>query len=174
MYKIIGADQKEYGPVTADQIRQWIAERRLNGLSLILPEGGTEWKPLAQCLEFSAALASAPGALGPVPSTTPAPLAYAGSAQVPRTNPMALTSLIMGILSISCCWCFCGFPFNLLGIIFSIVGLVQINRNPAIEEGRSLAIAGLVLSIISLLLSFLGMFLQLPGFLEQFHRQFKF
>ena len=31
MYKIIGADQKEYGPVTAEQLRQWIAEGRVNG-----------------------------------------------------------------------------------------------------------------------------------------------
>ena len=28
MYKIQGADQKDYGPVTADLMRQWIAERR--------------------------------------------------------------------------------------------------------------------------------------------------
>src|SRR5256884_2188133 len=31
MYKIIGADQKEYGPITADQVRQWMAEGRANG-----------------------------------------------------------------------------------------------------------------------------------------------
>ena len=30
MYKIIGANQTEYGPVSAEQIRQWIAEGRVN------------------------------------------------------------------------------------------------------------------------------------------------
>ena len=30
MYKIIGADKKEYGPITADQLRQWLAEGRVN------------------------------------------------------------------------------------------------------------------------------------------------
>jgi hypothetical protein len=33
MYRIIGADQKEYGPVTQDQICQWIAEGRANAHS---------------------------------------------------------------------------------------------------------------------------------------------
>jgi multisubunit Na+/H+ antiporter MnhG subunit len=43
--------------------------------------------------------------------------------------------------------------FGALGIIFSLVGLSQINRNPEFYEGRGLAIAGLVLSILSLLLA---------------------
>ena len=30
MYIIIGGDQKEYGPITADDVRQWIAEGRLS------------------------------------------------------------------------------------------------------------------------------------------------
>ena len=30
MYKIIGSDQKVYGPVTAEQLRQWLAEGRVN------------------------------------------------------------------------------------------------------------------------------------------------
>ena len=47
MYKIIGADQKEYGPVTAEQLRQWITEGRVNGQTSVWSEGATEWKPLA-------------------------------------------------------------------------------------------------------------------------------
>ncbi|MBU6411734.1 MAG: DUF4339 domain-containing protein, partial [Verrucomicrobia bacterium] len=46
MYKIIGADGRQYGPAGADQIRRWLAENRLNAHSLALPEGATEWKPL--------------------------------------------------------------------------------------------------------------------------------
>jgi sulfite exporter TauE/SafE len=52
-------------------------------------------------------------------------------------------------------FCCCGgFPFNLLGLVFSLIGLSQINRHPELYEGRSQAIAGLVLSIASLLLIF--------------------
>jgi hypothetical protein len=47
MYRIIGVDGKEYGPVSADQLRQWIAEGRVNLQTQIKPEGATEWQPLS-------------------------------------------------------------------------------------------------------------------------------
>jgi hypothetical protein len=53
MYKIIGGDHKEYGPVSADEIRRWLAEGRLNGQSLIRLDSGAEWKPLASFPEFA-------------------------------------------------------------------------------------------------------------------------
>ena len=40
MYKIIGADGKEYGPIAADALKKWIAEGRVNAQTKILPEGG--------------------------------------------------------------------------------------------------------------------------------------
>ena len=39
MYKVLGADQKEYGPVSAEQVQQWIRDRRLNSQSLLMLEG---------------------------------------------------------------------------------------------------------------------------------------
>ena len=68
MYKIIGADQKEYGPVTADQIHAWITEGRVNGQTSIWVEGATEWKPLATFPEFAPLLTSQPPVLSPLPS----------------------------------------------------------------------------------------------------------
>src|SRR6185437_5849570 len=53
MYKIIGGDQKEYGPSTAEEIRQWVAEGRADGKTLIRAEGEDEWKPLASVPEFA-------------------------------------------------------------------------------------------------------------------------
>ena len=41
MYKIIGADGKEYGPITSEQLRQWMAEGRANLQTRVLPEGAT-------------------------------------------------------------------------------------------------------------------------------------
>jgi len=53
MYKIIGADGNEYGPVSAEQIRQWITEGRLNAASRIQLEGSGEWKLVREVAEFS-------------------------------------------------------------------------------------------------------------------------
>ena|SRR5437867_2185147 len=58
MYKIIGADQKEYGPVSVDQINAWILEGRANGQTRVQSEGSEEWKTLSSLPEFAAALAA--------------------------------------------------------------------------------------------------------------------
>src|SRR5258707_352361 len=44
MYRLIGGDQKEYGPVSADEVRLWITQRRLQASSLVQAEGTTDWK----------------------------------------------------------------------------------------------------------------------------------
>ena len=43
MYKIIGTDQKEYGPVSSDQIQQWITQGRVNAQTKAQSDSG-EWK----------------------------------------------------------------------------------------------------------------------------------
>lgn len=52
MYKIIGSDGKEYGPIDAQQIMRWLAEGRVNLQSMVLAEGATEWKPLGEFPEL--------------------------------------------------------------------------------------------------------------------------
>ena len=66
MYKILGSDQKEYGPVSAQQIIQWINEGRANGATLARAEGTENWLPLASIPEFAALF---PGQ--PVPAAVP-------------------------------------------------------------------------------------------------------
>lgn len=58
MYKIIGADQKEYGPVSAELIRQWIREGRAGTQTSVLAEGATDWQPLGTLPEFADDLAA--------------------------------------------------------------------------------------------------------------------
>jgi uncharacterized membrane protein len=72
-YTIIGGDQKEYGPITADDVRQWIAEGRLNEQTQIKVEGAAEFRPLGTFAEFGDAFLSG----GAMPVTPPA---FAGSA----------------------------------------------------------------------------------------------
>ena len=60
MYKIIGADGREYGPVSAAQLRQWIAEGRESIHTSAQTEGSSEWVPLGSLPEFADASAVAP------------------------------------------------------------------------------------------------------------------
>lgn len=53
---MIGADGREYGPVTSAQLRSWIAQRRANGDTKIRPEDSKDWAPLKTWPEFADAL----------------------------------------------------------------------------------------------------------------------
>ncbi len=170
MYKIIGSDGREYGPITADQLREWIAEGRANAQTRALAEGAAQWKPLTEYLEFAPALGRTPA-----PWPAPAPI-YLAPAR--RTNSLAFAAMVMGVLSLTsmvcCCGCCYGMPFNLLGIVFSLVALAQIRNDPQSQEGSGLAIAGLVLSLLSLLMLVLffafGVAMSTPDLLHKMQR----
>ena len=143
MYKIIGANQVEYGPITAEQVRQWVTEGRLNGLSKIQVDGSGQWKQLREMPEFASLLPPPPP-----PITLPAasPLS---SAAVPPNNPLAAWSLGTGIASLACCP---GFILSPISIALGAVALSQINRNPN-QGGRGMAAAGIVLGCISMVMT---------------------
>lgn len=61
---------------------------------------------------------------------------------------MAVAGFVCGLLGLLCCCC--GPLFSLLGIIFSWTALNQLNRDP-LQQGRGLAIAGMVLSILGVI-----------------------
>jgi hypothetical protein len=72
-YTIIGGDQKEYNLVTADDLRKWITDGRLNAQSLAKEESDTEFRPLSAFPEFADVLAA-----GSAPPPLTAPVAGAG------------------------------------------------------------------------------------------------
>jgi len=67
MYKIIGADGKEYGPVSPELLRDWIQQGRVSLQTQARLEGSTDWKPLSGFPEFAAA-ANLPPLMSPPPS----------------------------------------------------------------------------------------------------------
>lgn len=66
MYRIIGTDGREYGPVSRETLAQWIGEGRANGQTRAQAEGTTEWKTLAEFAEFANALTAKPQAALPI------------------------------------------------------------------------------------------------------------
>ena len=59
------------------------------------------------------------------------------------SNSMAIAGFVLGIISLFCCA-----PLNILGLIFSIVGMTQAK----VKGGKGLAIAGIIISIVSIVL----------------------
>jgi hypothetical protein len=150
MYKIVGADGRQYGPVSGEQIRQWIAAGRVESRTPAFTDGAKDWTFVGLLPEFANCFPTTPPVIAPVkPGFT------AGRLSV--TNSLATTGMICGILAWTLFCCCGGFPFNLLGLVFSLIALAQINRHPELYEGHGQAIAGLVLSLLSLLLILLSL-----------------
>src|SRR5580765_235255 len=144
MYKIRGADQNEYGPVSAEIVRQWIAQRRANAQTLVQAEGSADWRPLSAFPEFSRDL-QAPAAPPPVSGAAPRPASVVvGPA---KTSGLAIASLVLGILGLFSC----GLT-ALVGLILGIVSLVKIRDSKGQLRGEGLAIAGTCVSGVFLLL----------------------
>jgi hypothetical protein len=143
MYKIIGNDGKTYGPVNADKIREWIGQGRVDHRTPVLGEGATEWTYIGLLPEFSQKPPTVPPALEP-PRIAPLPTR--------ENNGFATAGFICGLLSLTVCCCCYGFPFNILGLVFSIIALVQLNGQTPRRSDWGLALAGLICSGISLLL----------------------
>jgi len=85
---------------------------------------------------------------------------YNAPVQAPGPNGFQITSLVLGILSILCCFCigfFWGIPsiiFSVAGLIFGIVGNKK-NKHGVGTAGIVCSIIGLVLAIIVLLFTVL-------------------
>lgn len=143
MFKLLGTDKKEYGPVSADQIQAWIAQGRANARTQLQAGGSTEWKALAEFPEFAAALQQPVGAAVPPSATTETQ----PPAAPPKTSPLAVTSLVLGCLGLLTC----GIT-SLVGLVLGIIALVRINKSKGQLGGQGLALAGTIVSAVFLLL----------------------
>lgn len=103
MYTIIGGDDREYGPVSAAQVEQWIAQRRANAQTRIKALGSATWGTLAEMPEFARALglppmppplpepaAPVPELVAPAVAATPLPADPRAAAFACRTRPYEL------------------------------------------------------------------------------------
>ena len=141
-YRIIGNDGKTYGPISAEKIREWIAQGRADSRTAVIADGAGEWTFLGLLPEFGRELADTPPVMAPP---------KIGALPVKKSNNFATAGFVCGLISLACC---CGCPFNILGLIFSIIALVQINGQVQKQEGWGLALAGLICSAASLLATF--------------------
>jgi hypothetical protein len=134
-YTIIGNDQKQYGSVTEEQLGQWLAEGRVGAQTKVQAEGSAEWKSLSEIPAFA----------GLMKSSTPPPLPSAAPAANAKTNAMAVTSLVLGILGLFTC----GLT-ALFGLICGIIAMVKVKNSGGKLSGSGLALAGTIVSGIFL------------------------
>jgi uncharacterized RDD family membrane protein YckC len=98
MFTIIGGDGREYGPVSADQVRSWIAAGRANLDTKAKAVGADEWRRLGDYAEFMPGEPLPPEIGAPAPAeSTPAaaPLAE-------RSTRLAANFIDNAIAAVAC------------------------------------------------------------------------
>jgi hypothetical protein len=95
-YYMVGGDGREYGPVSAAQLREWIVQRRADGGTKVRRDDHADFAPLSAWPEFADVLPSRSG-----PRDTPKPPRLDGS----RSDQLADEIIGRGI-DLSVCRCF--------------------------------------------------------------------
>jgi|688.fasta_scaffold178584_3 hypothetical protein len=150
LYHIIGADSREYGPVSLDQLKQWLNEGRLNPQSRVRAEDSADWMALGDLPEFKTTLTPA---FGP-----PQPVALPSAESVKqRVAPPAIFILVLSALNIMTSM------IGLLGTAFGgASGLppvrvdnpdvnLMIERTMSISWGLPLQVPGILIAITCLI-----------------------
>lgn len=127
MYKILGTDGHQYGPASAEDIRRWIAENRVNAQTPLQAEGATEWKPLDSFPEFAGASKPAsPPVIAPPPPASRASNKIAAGICGILIGHLGIHKFILGytnagliMLLVSLLTCGVG------GIVMWIIGLIE-------------------------------------------------
>jgi uncharacterized RDD family membrane protein YckC len=101
MFTIIGGDGREYGPVSAEQVRVWINSGRANLETQAKALGTAEWRRLGDFAEFAS-----PDDLPPVmspPAADGTPAVVVGSAELATLGQRFGAAAIDGVLK-TLCW----------------------------------------------------------------------
>ena len=108
MFTIIGGDGKEYGPVPANQLRDWIAAGRANLDTQAKAAGSEEWRRVGDYVEFGAPSLVAPAIPSEgadpaaLPLTEPATASAAASAPLASRGERLLAQVLDNVIGLAC------------------------------------------------------------------------
>ena len=137
----------KYGPVSAQDLRNWLVEGRLKPTDHVWTEGMPDWAPYNTVEELNSGIVVQVGGGAYVQGP--------GQAGPQQSNGMAIAGMVLGIVSLPllCLW-FIGLPCAIAGLCLSFVGK---SRARETDSGGGMAIAGIVLSCITLALAFIAL-----------------
>jgi hypothetical protein len=151
MYKIIGGDGNEYGPVSAEQLKAWIADGRASAQTRVQAEGQTEWKALAEYPELALLLGTAetPGAPPAFPAAAPHVSAPDALQQVQGPATGLIVTAALGFLA-----AIAGLLMNIFGVTMGAAGMQGSEEMPQWVNMMSGGL-GIVQSILAMGMSVL-------------------
>jgi hypothetical protein len=158
-YYTMGGQQQ--GPVPLDHLKHWLTGGQLQPTELVWREGMPNWIAASQVPELQGFAPATSGAAAagfqqaggtyaqPVNYQTP----YGGHDPAVRAQiSKAKTSMILGIVGLICV----GFILGIIAVVMASQALSSMKQTRS-EEGKGMAVAGMVLGIIDII-GHLGLF----------------
>ena len=154
MHITIHSSTGQQGPFDVAQIKQLLSSGQVAYTDLGWTEGMTEWKPLSAFPELQASPSLPPPSEACASPAVPAP---------PSTEPKAIWSLVLGVLSLV----MCGFLTGIPAIILGHIARAKIRKNVALN-GAGMALAGLITGYTSVAITFIAVIaaIALPAILN--------
>jgi len=149
MYKILGGDGNEYGPVSADTLRQWVREGRANALTQVKVDGAAHWQPLSAFPELTgtpAAATDAPPTIGAFSAGVAPGLAGAPHEGDYELDIMACVSRAFDLFK------------NNLGVLIlgTLIAFSPQILSTLIRLPSFLPVIGVLFTLVGLLITFIG------------------
>jgi hypothetical protein len=140
-YKIKGTDGNEYGPVSTEELHQWIAQNRCTRETLVQVDESGEWVPMVNLPDFQSAFSA------PTPPASSPKEDGGVSTMIPYKNTSALIAYYLGVFCILC-------PpiLSIPALVLGIKGLHNVRENPE-AKGTVHAWIGIVSGSFFLILS---------------------
>jgi hypothetical protein len=143
-FKANDKDETEYGPLDADQIREWVREERMDNNSLVRKSTDEEWRPLGQVPDWQTS-AIPPEGIRPVARTGPPG----------KVQAIGIMTLVGGIMALVYClsWGLATLGFWIPWIYSLVLGIMAImkgsqmlgsNPAPAFASAKTIAIMQIV------------------------------
>ncbi len=129
------------GVFSEEEVREGLGTGRFAPTDIGWREGMANWQPLSQFPEFAAAAPMAPPPqTGAISITAPSQPAVAGA-----TEPLAIWSFVLGVLSLLCC----GFILGIPAVICGHLALSKFQKEPQLQ-GKGFATAGLIIGYVAI------------------------
>lgn len=131
--------EEKKGPISEEKLQELLPSFPEG--YLIWTEGLDSWKPSSKFEELVESLQSK----AQLPKVPQEPM------YTHHTNGFAITSLVLGIMSILGGAMYLGIFTGIPGVIFGHLSINQINKSPEPQSGKGMAIAGLIMSYLGIL-----------------------
>jgi hypothetical protein len=152
---LVNHDGQQLGPYSLEEVRAALQAGSLNATDLAWVEGTPSWVALSSIVNAPAGTPPAFGSPAPLGGAQP----YATSQTGGETSGLAITSLVLGILSFLCFSILTAIP----AVICGHIARSNIKNSQGRQKGEGLALGGLICGYINIALVPIFIALALPA-----------